>query len=123
MVLHSCDNPACQNPAHLREGTAQDNQDDIDARGRRNPRRTRRKGAEQWRGGMASEAMLRGGSKLSAETVKEVRATARGASSRPHLDGTALLLALDHGVTENAMVNAITGKTFQWVPGADCEVG
>lgn len=29
MSLHSCDNPACCNPAHLRWGTTQDNKDDF----------------------------------------------------------------------------------------------
>lgn len=35
-VLHSCDNPPCINPAHLRYGSAKDNSNDIDLRGRRN---------------------------------------------------------------------------------------
>jgi len=34
-ALHSCDNPPCQNPAHLSEGTAKMNQDDSTAKGRR----------------------------------------------------------------------------------------
>lgn len=34
MSLHSCDNPPCVNIAHLRYGTAQDNVDDMMARGR-----------------------------------------------------------------------------------------
>jgi hypothetical protein len=33
-VLHSCDTPLCVNPHHLREGTHQDNMDDMKARNR-----------------------------------------------------------------------------------------
>lgn len=36
-VLHSCDNPGCVNPNHLREGTPQDNMDDKISRGRAAP--------------------------------------------------------------------------------------
>lgn len=54
-ILHSCDNPPCCNPNHLREGTDQDNSNDKQARGR----------------------MARGekiyGSKLTEENVREIR--------------------------------------------------
>ncbi len=36
-ALHSCDNPACCNPKHLRLGSGQDNGDDKRERGRSNP--------------------------------------------------------------------------------------
>ncbi len=34
LILHSCDNKKCVNPNHLREGTQQDNMDDMVRRGR-----------------------------------------------------------------------------------------
>lgn len=37
-ALHSCDNPQCVNPAHLRWGTAKDNAADMIARGKLNTR-------------------------------------------------------------------------------------
>lgn len=36
-ILHSCDNPPCVNPAHLRPGTKANNAHDRDERGRRTP--------------------------------------------------------------------------------------
>lgn len=42
IACHHCDNPPCCNPAHLYEGTAQTNADDMVARGRTGARRRSR---------------------------------------------------------------------------------
>lgn len=75
-VLHSCDVPACCNPAHLRVGTAQDNHDDMAVRGRArlgglsgrrgdaHPRTrygaaVRARAVELWRGGATMTAIAK----------------------------------------------------------------
>lgn len=54
-ILHSCDNPKCVNPAHLREGTHQENMDDREQRGRQ------------------AKGEKNGSAKLTKEKVKEIR--------------------------------------------------
>jgi hypothetical protein len=69
-VLHSCDTPLCVNPAHLRVGTAQDNVDDMMARGR--------KGKSGVRGERCHFA------RLTSNDVREIRR--RVASGESYLD-------------------------------------
>jgi hypothetical protein len=65
-VLHSCDNPRCCNPAHLRVGTHADNMADMVRRGRAD----RRDGERNTR------------AKLTAAQVAEIRAVGRSATMR-----------------------------------------
>jgi hypothetical protein len=65
MIIHSCDNPPCCNPAHLRPGSAQDNATDREAHGR----------------GVKSFGARNGNGKLTDEQVASIRAdTRRGAT-------------------------------------------
>jgi hypothetical protein len=64
-VLHSCDNPPCCNPAHLRVGTVQDNSDDMVERGRQ-----KKPGySSKLRGELHHRAMA----KLTVDQVREIR--------------------------------------------------
>jgi hypothetical protein len=58
-VMHSCDTPACVNPAHLSIGTAADNQRDCSRKGRKNVARgSRHKSAKTTEGQMVRAAQL-----------------------------------------------------------------
>lgn len=60
-ALHSCDNPPCCNPDHIRAGTSYDNMHDAIRRGRLT-----------WRGDKSGEH--NGRAKLTAEIVSQIRA-------------------------------------------------
>lgn len=87
-VLHSCDTPACVNPAHLREGTDADNMRDRDERGR----------------GIRGERHP--SAKLSYRIADEIRAEAVAGATRR-------ALAAKFGVTKSGIDAIVSGR--RWI--------
>lgn len=87
-VLHSCDNPRCCNPAHLRVGTHADNMADMKLRGRAD----RRDGERNTR------------AKLTAADVADIRAIGRSVPAR--------VLAEKYGVCLGTIRCARTGRSW-----------
>jgi len=94
-ACHSCDNPACCNPAHLFEATHADNIADMNAKGRnvwqRHPER-------KPRGERVNTAWL------SAEQVAEIRTRYRR--------GDGVQLAAEYGVSKTAISRVVLGRTW-----------
>lgn len=86
LALHSCDNPLCVNPDHIRPGTVQDNSDDMVKRGRS------MKGARVKR-------------KLSDEDVRTIRSAS----------GLQREIAAQFGITQGAVSQIKLGKKFHAV--------
>lgn len=84
LVLHSCDNPRCVNPEHLRLGTHQDNMDD---------RRVRQ------RGGRAT-------AKLSYAIAEQIREDYRASGCTQHR------LAQKYGVSQYIISRIINNKLW-----------
>ena len=90
-VMHSCDNPPCCNPNHLRIGTPADNARDRDEKGR----------ARDPRGENAGTA------KLSWEKVRAIR-------ERWAAGGVSLAaLGRRYGVSYTAISNVVTGRSWK----------
>jgi hypothetical protein len=85
MVLHSCDNPACCNPAHLRLGTAADNAADRDNKGRQ------------------ASGEAHGRAKLTEEQVRQIFADSRSAK----------LVAADFGIHRNKVYEIRSGIAWK----------
>jgi hypothetical protein len=94
-VCHRCDNPICVNPHHLFLGNQKDNIQDMLAKGRNNPL----KGSKQ------------ASSKLNEEKVSQIR------SLYLNTEITEKELAIKFGVSETAIADVITNKTWKHVFG------
>lgn len=92
-ALHSCDNPPCCNPAHLRWGTAKDNAEDMAARDRR----------VRWRG-----LRVGGGNPRALLTEKQVEAILRDRRRPTHI-------ARDYGVSHTTVSHIRCGKAWPHV--------
>lgn len=89
-ALHSCHNPCCVNPAHLRVGTPTENAEDARAAGR------------------LSQGEAHPISKLKAGQVQEIRALKGQVSQRS--------LARRYGVSRGAVDNIHRGKNWKGLP-------
>jgi hypothetical protein len=88
-ILHSCDNPSCVNPNHLRIGTRQDNMDDKVSRGR----------CSCLRGENAPNA------KLTQAEVDAIRLEYTGAMTQTRL-------AAKYGVTQMQIGNIVNNRSW-----------
>lgn len=96
MVCHSCDNPACVNPAHLWLGTHQDNMDDMKAK-KRQP------------GGAGPAGERCGRSVLTERQVLDIRdRSAKGTSYTS--------LAADYDVSKGCIAAIIQRRTWKHIP-------
>jgi hypothetical protein len=106
MVCHTCDVPLCVNVAHLFQGTAKENYDDMVAKGRQ--------GDSVFKPGHT--AVVR---KLTADQVREMRRLHAGKHDevqfgRPKVYGYGRL-SEKYGVTENTVVSILERKTWKHV--------
>lgn len=95
VVLHTCDNPACCNPAHLRAGTQQDNLADMVSK-----RRHRAK---------AHRGEANGHAKLTTEAVRQIRLIYRSGRA------TQQRLADRFGVGTSTIGSVLRGQTWKEV--------
>lgn len=92
-ALHSCDNPSCVNPAHLRWGTPQDNARDAVLRGR----------CCRWAGKRRGDQNPN--ARLTRDMVADIRRSGRSVSS----------LAAEYGLSYSAMWAVCRGVSWKGV--------
>lgn len=96
VVLHSCDNPACINPHHLRAGTQSDNMSECYERGRSSIKPISLKGEKN------------GASKLTEKEVIEIRRLIKSGRTQK-------AVAKQFGVSQSQVSNISTGRGWTHV--------
>jgi hypothetical protein len=89
-ILHSCDNPRCVNPAHLRAGTALENSQDA---------------RERHRGIGAPRGHANGASKLTEDDVRHIRRLLAAGVSQHEV-------ARQHGVSQSTVSDIRHGRLW-----------
>ena len=102
VVMHTCDNPPCCNPAHLVLGTRIDNNRDRVSKGRSatGDRHGTRTHPGLWRGERNGRA------RLTEAQVRAIRLTTSSVSQ----------LARDYGVSRRAIAGVISRRKWGWLP-------
>ena len=103
MALHSCDNPICVNPAHLRWGTARDNAKDAIERNR----------FHKWNG--ARSGQLNPYAKLTEADVRQVRQMVQNGQ-------TQLAVAKAFGVSQPVVSNIVAFKAWANLKEISCQM-
>lgn len=92
-VCHKCDNRRCVNPYHLFLGTHQDNIDDREQKGRNNPP----KGEKHPKAKLTEADVL---------AIREKRKQGKSFGK----------LAEEYSVNKKTIINAVTGKSWSYLP-------
>jgi hypothetical protein len=114
MIMHTCDNPACVNPAHLQEGTRSENLSDCWKKNRRDRPRETRYGVGFWHSGNPGRA-LHGSSPLTEWDVHEIRRMA--SAGELSSDAAKKAAAAEFKISVNSLKDCIARRTFQWIGG------
>jgi hypothetical protein len=92
-VMHRCDNPSCENPAHLRLGTNKNNIDDRHAKGR------------------DAKGEGHGRALLTEDDVRAIRRRYKPGCSR---NGIAAL-SREYGMSKGAIYHIVSGRNWKYV--------